>query len=146
MNILKTIMYIRSESQNLRLCYTACWGRIWIKSQKWEKLHFWKFKKYHCLDFLKRGFSDSLLDFLHRTLKCLDLWKFQMMIISLPVQYHSYPWPSAPYYGLVVHTIPHLNLISCWMCAKSEFHDCSLSFLPSSQHLNLTKMNMRKSF
>ena len=32
--------YIETDHQNLRLCYTACWGRIWIKSQKSEKLHF----------------------------------------------------------------------------------------------------------
>ena len=31
---------VEGESQNLQLCYTACWGRIWIKSQKSEKLHF----------------------------------------------------------------------------------------------------------
>ena len=41
------MLLIEGESQNLRLCYTACWGRIWIKSQKSQKLHFKQFKKYY---------------------------------------------------------------------------------------------------
>ena len=36
----KNICILEGESQNLRLCYTACWGRIWIKSKESEKTHF----------------------------------------------------------------------------------------------------------
>ena len=31
------ITTIEGESQNLRLCYTACWGRIWRKNKESEK-------------------------------------------------------------------------------------------------------------
>ena len=39
---------LEADSQNLRICYTACSGRIWIKSKKSEKLHF---LKYYYLNF-----------------------------------------------------------------------------------------------
>ena len=51
--------YIKGESQNLRLCYTACWGRIWIKTQR--NYIFKNFKNITFQIFKNVFFSDFLL-------------------------------------------------------------------------------------